>query len=321
MSACAQALLASLVDYAGLFPPTALSMERAVAEYRRWRESPELWLLGRFVVPAARLPELAATLGDAADEPWGLSALLGGDLQADLAAVRQFNAAQRDHACVETVELKAATPDEVAAAVAVIPPALVAYVELPIARGQVSGRGQVSPSAVAGETSAAGLSMRPDPDLHDALVLLHARGARAKVRTGGVVASAIPSVPELAGFLAASASALAPFKATAGLHHAIRGEYPLTYEAQPPRAVLHGFLNVFAAAVFSRTGAAAGELEALLEERDPRAFRLDDDGLGWRDRHAPTQQVARCRASFALSFGSCSLAEPVEELRGLGLLS
>ena len=59
----ARALLAGLVDYAGLFPPAALSMDDAVAEYARWRRSPEAWMLGRFVLPAARLAEL----GRAAD--------------------------------------------------------------------------------------------------------------------------------------------------------------------------------------------------------------------------------------------------------------
>ena len=290
-TASARALLASVVDYAGLFPPAALPIEAAVGEYRRRRRSPAAWMLGRFVVPAVQLAELGAALGDGDDLPWGTSALLGSDLPADLARVQAFNSGQCGRALfVDTVELKATTPEAAKAALAAVPPSLVAYVELPVG----------SPS--------------------DLLALLHARGARAKVRTGGVVAAAIPSAAELAGFLAASAAALCPFKATAGLHHAVRGEHALTYEAQAPRALMHGFLNVFAAAVIARTGSGAGELEAVLEERDPRAFRLDDDGLGWRDRRVPTPQVARCRASFALSFGSCSFAEPVDELRGLGVL-
>ncbi|HXY42276.1 MAG TPA: hypothetical protein VEQ10_21550 [Vicinamibacteria bacterium] len=301
-SASARALFSSLVDYAGLFPPAALPMDAAVAEYRRCRTSPEAWMLGRFVVPAVRLAELAAILEPGGDAPWGLSALLGSDLPADLDRVQAFNAGQRGRACVDTVELKTATPDEVKAALEAVPPALVAYVELPVGEP-----GQVSPADV-------------DHGLSVALALLHARGGRAKVRTGGVVAAAVPSVATLAGFLSASALALAPFKATAGLHHAVRGEYPLTYEAQAPRAVLHGFLNLVAAAAIARSGALPGELETVLEERDPRAFRLDDDGLGWRDRRVPTPQVARCRASFALAFGSCSFAEPVDELRALDLV-
>ena len=58
-TAGARALLTGLVDYAGLFPPTGLGMEDAVAEYARQHGEPEAWMLGRFVIPAARFDELA----------------------------------------------------------------------------------------------------------------------------------------------------------------------------------------------------------------------------------------------------------------------
>jgi len=50
--------LASVIDYAGLFPPAELGMAEAVAEYERALAGPDRWALGRFVVPVARLPEL-----------------------------------------------------------------------------------------------------------------------------------------------------------------------------------------------------------------------------------------------------------------------
>jgi hypothetical protein len=51
-------LLASLIDYAGLFPPAALPMETALRSYDAYRSSEHAWALGRFVVPAARLAEV-----------------------------------------------------------------------------------------------------------------------------------------------------------------------------------------------------------------------------------------------------------------------
>jgi hypothetical protein len=53
-----QTLLAGLIDYAGLFPPAALSMDEALANYRRYRDGEHAWMLGRFVVPAARAAEV-----------------------------------------------------------------------------------------------------------------------------------------------------------------------------------------------------------------------------------------------------------------------
>ncbi|HSD29477.1 MAG TPA: hypothetical protein VLL75_19395, partial [Vicinamibacteria bacterium] len=212
----ARALLAGLVDFAGLFPPASLSMDEAVAEYAKSRRSPEAWMLGRFVVPAGRLAELSRA-ADAhlpepgAGEPWRLSALLAADVHGDSALVTAFNAKTAGRAVVDAVELKAGSPEEAAAALAALPPGLAAFVEVPL-------HGELEPL----------------------LAVLKARGARAKARTGGVVPEAIPSPAEVARFIAACAAAGVPWKATAGLHHPVRAEHALTYAADGPRAVTHG---------------------------------------------------------------------------------
>ena len=157
-------------------------------------------------------------------------------------------------------------------------------------------------------------------ELDGLLSTLRRRGARAKARTGGVVPDAIPDPADLARFIAACAAASVPWKATAGLHHPIRAERALTYEPGSPRAVMHGFLNVFAAAAFAGGGAPAADLEAVLREEDAAAFRLDEDGLSWRHLRVATAELARSRRDFASSFGSCSFAEPVADLRSLGVL-
>ncbi|HEX2121148.1 MAG TPA: hypothetical protein VHL59_05835 [Thermoanaerobaculia bacterium] len=51
-------LLERLIDYAGLFPPAALSMQDAVRNYARYREGEHAWALGRFVVPKERAKEV-----------------------------------------------------------------------------------------------------------------------------------------------------------------------------------------------------------------------------------------------------------------------
>lgn len=291
----AQALLAGLVDYAGLFPPASLTLPDALAEYARWQASPQAWLVGRFVVPASRLDELGQAVpglpAAAAAQPWRLSALLGPDTRAELARVAAFGVAQAGRPLVDSVELKASSADEAEAALALLPVGLTSYVELPLAA-----------------------------DLPALLAALRGRGARAKIRTGGLVPEAIPPAADVARFIAACAREGVPFKATAGLHHPVRGEHALTGAAGAPRAVLHGFLNLFAAAVFARTGASAAELESVLLETDPAAFALADEALGWRYLSAPAASVAEWRAGFATSFGSCSIAEPVADLRALGVI-
>lgn len=75
--------LASIVDYAGLFPPAQLGMAEAVREYARARSGPDAWALGRFVVPAARLDELRRAGGPA---DWELSVLV--DRRTDVPGAR-----------------------------------------------------------------------------------------------------------------------------------------------------------------------------------------------------------------------------------------
>ncbi len=50
-------LLRDLIDYAGLFPPASLAMASSVANYDMYSQSEWNWILGRFIVPVARLAE------------------------------------------------------------------------------------------------------------------------------------------------------------------------------------------------------------------------------------------------------------------------
>src|SRR5262245_38001507 len=142
-------------------------------------------------------------------------------------------------------------------------------------------------------------------------------GGFAKIRTGGVKPDAIPTVGDVAAFILACADRRLPFKATAGLHHPVRAPHPLTYESDAPRAVMHGFLNVFLAAAFAWHG--DHDIDPVLAENDSAAFRFDDRAH-WRERSLDADQVREARLHFAHSFGSCSFDEPVRDLEALGLL-
>jgi len=58
MTKSLRALLEDLIDYAGLFPPAALTMQDAVRNYARYREGQYAWALGKFVVPKERVREV-----------------------------------------------------------------------------------------------------------------------------------------------------------------------------------------------------------------------------------------------------------------------
>lgn len=146
-------------------------------------------------------------------------------------------------------------------------------------------------------------------------------GAYAKIRTGGLTPDAIPSTDHIAAFLWEAAARRLPFKATSGLHHPVRSLRPLTYAANAPHAVMHGFVNVFTAAAFAWHDARCAFLLDLLSDVDSHAFAFRDEELSWRGHTLTTQQVTQARRDFAHSFGSCSFEEPVADLRELGWLA
>jgi hypothetical protein len=145
-----------------------------------------------------------------------------------------------------------------------------------------------------------------------------------------VTAEAIPPTREVAGFIWDCARAGVAFKATAGLHHPVRAEQRLTYAPDSPRAVMHGFVNVFLAAAaawaLSRDQEAGAGVEppaavpGILEERDASAFVIEGPSIGWRDFAISADGVARARGELARSFGSCSFAEPMLDLEAFGWL-
>ena len=298
-----RSLLAGAIDYAGLFPPAGLSMPDAVARYHTYRSGPDAWALGRFVVPAARLAELAqaATGIHAADPrgplPWRVSALVAGDGVADLETVLEFN--ERNTAAatggwagaIDAVEARADTVAAVDRIAGGRPPAIDLFVEVPVGPAYVP-----------------------------VLEALAAHRIAAKIRAGGVTADQFPSPLDFARFLADCVRLGLPFKATAGLHHPMRSEYPLTYAPGSPRGTMFGFLNVFIASAAARGGAEVIELAQILDERDPAAFHFDDVGVQWRGHAFAVADIEAARARFALSIGSCSFEEPLDDLRTLRLL-
>ncbi len=290
--------MSGLIDYAGLFPPAALSMEAAVREYAAYLDSPERWMLGRFIAPAQRLAEFEAAAAPylvRSAEPWLLSLLPGADIAASVDLAHAFNNRASGppgvRASIDTLEFKSPGLDQLDRILDGIPAGLTSYVELPL-NGTMEGQ----------------------------VALLARRGVRAKVRTGGVTADAFPSASAITRFIQAVVDHGVPFKATAGLHHPLRGAYRLTYEPGSPAGTMFGFVNVFLAAAFARVGMTEANLVELLEESSPAAFNWREDGVSWRGHTLSLGDLELTRQRVGIGFGSCSFREPVDDLHQIGWL-
>jgi hypothetical protein len=292
-----RALLAGIVDYAGLFPPAALDMPAAVRNYASYRAEDAAWMLGRFVMPIGRLEEFdtaRSALGHTNDYPeWRISGLVGSDPVADIAIARAFNAAHVGLASVDSLEAKLPTAEAIAqAAAASAHGSFSLYAEIPV-----------------------------DPDPAPLLEVIARAGINAKMRTGGLTAEAFPSPEHVVRFIRRCVEADVKFKATAGLHHPIRAEYPLTYDTGAPVGNMFGYLNVFLAAGFMKEGMRDEDAIRLLDETNALAFDVTSSGISWGEFRITAIQLRRIRAQVAVSFGSCSFREPVDELRTLTVLA
>lgn len=291
MSTALRALLAHVIDYAGLFPPASLDLPAAARNYAAYLSGPHRWALGRFVLPAARLPELTAWLAAGPSPvPWRLSVLAGDDPSADAERLRVFEVASGGAAVIDAIEARASTDADVTRLAATWAGRAV-YCEVPIAHD-------------------------PEPLIEG----IGRRGMRAKVRAGGVVPQAIPPTVHLARFIQRCAELRVPFKATAGLHHPVRAAQPLTYERGGPTAVMHGFLNLLVAAALAMTYPSDANVPAILEDTDPAAFHVSAGSIGWRGLTLPMGQIAHTREHLAIGIGSCSFDEPIGDLGRLGYL-
>ncbi|GAA2803735.1 hypothetical protein GCM10010441_30580 [Kitasatospora paracochleata] len=175
----------------------------------------------------------------------------------------------------------------------------VATVELadPDVRQAVAALDALLPEGV---TAAVELPRAGRPE--DALDALAGTPYRAKYRTGGLSADAFPDEAELAAFLAGCAERGLPYKCTAGLHHAVRHTDAATGFEH------HGFLNVLLASLAGDRKVAAD----VLAERNGAV-------LAGAAGELTDPQIAHIRRHFT-SFGTCSIAEPLEDLETLGLL-
>lgn len=280
------ALLAGILDDAATFPPGNARMVDAVEARAMYEDSWFAPLLGAVVLRSDRTQELLDVLAGCGTEPRQAAGPLpvtvtvpGGPraLPAAVAAV--------DHEALSAVAFEVPLGP-------VVPD-----------RALLRGLRAIVPAA-----ADLHVELSSTVDLAAAMPVLAAAGVRAKVRTGGTSAAAFPDAASVARFVHAAVRAGVPFKATAGLHNALR------HRDEDTAFEHHGFVNLLAAvAAALHGGADEDRARVLIATTEPEPLLEVLTGLDH-------DQAKAVRAAF-VSFGTCSTVEPVEDLAGLGLIA
>ncbi len=279
-----EALLDGMIDYAGTYPPAALDLEDAVSNYLRYRRSSRAHILGRFIIDADRLHELRTAGATLAEIPLSICVSPATDWERLLRVIDAELQA-------DAFEIKGAEPAQIADIAARLPRGAAIYIEVPL-----------------------------ESQNRAALDAASAAGVRIKLRMGGVIATAFPPASSVIAILHSLADRHLAFKATAGLHHPLRSRRPFTYAPDSPVGMMHGFLNLLAAAALIYRGGDEEEACALLNESDPSVWQVSADSVACRSFRVNTQQIRELRQECLLSFGSCSFEEPIADLEALGWL-
>jgi hypothetical protein len=297
-AASLRALLTRSIDYAGLFPPAELGLEAALENHATYVRSPDLWMLGTFVLPLGKFAAARGLLSQFEPEhPLKVSAL----------APRSANAAEFRGALESVVKS--------IAELRVIPAGVVSVeqVEIPLPLAPIDDLlGAVND--ILGDLTAKTFLEAPADDAPRMIAALAGSAVGFKLRTGGVTANAFPTGRQIATALVAAAHYRVPIKFTAGLHHPVRLFHP-SVETR-----MHGFLNVLGAGVLSAEhGWNEPQTEEMLADEQANSFSFDDQLFRWRDWKITTAQIDE-RRRLVTSLGSCSFDEPRDDLRQLGIL-
>ncbi len=320
MHASVRALLAGIVDYAGLFPPAKLPLDQAFPNYLRYRAGAENWMLGRFICPAARLGELTAFRQGilALPGPVVISALGQGGkdakefldgVRADLSDIAALRRDLGGPIVVDVYECKIPPLD---------PQPLFALVGAAAFLMETAGPLEITPfyepPSSQGEIVQRVIhTLAADRQSPEAARRQRCRPAGLKWRCGGLEVAAIPTPEQIAVALAAARDHRLPLKFTAGLHH------PFRHVDAGLNVKMHGFVNLFIAGVLARVHfLSASQIQAIVEDENPDHYHFSQEGLGWNAWTASLEEITAARREGVTSFGSCSFDEPREDVRLLG---
>ncbi|QXJ23822.1 hypothetical protein AGRA3207_005031 [Actinomadura graeca] len=202
------------------------------------------------------------------------------------------------------------SPDELSGVLDLVRtgPLVLAGLEVKLGPGPLTPQVDVIAAHDRGTSPAYVEAPRPGhPEWTGVLDAAAASDLRLKFRTGGTEAAAFPDEDEVASWIHGAVRSAVPFKCTAGLHNAVR------HTGADTGFEHHGYLNILLATAAAQDGASVHGLVPILGERDGRV-------LADRLAACPAAALRRARQGF-LSYGSCSIDEPLADLAALGLIT
>jgi len=328
-----RAFMNGLIDYAGLFPPAKLPLDEAIDDYIIHLKGENSWMLGRFIIPVSKLNELdqfvslfdeigpleLAVLGSGGNSDDEYLSKIGNDM----AKISDYRNRHSGKVRIEVYECKlpSNSPSKKTMKKAT----------------DLLNQNKLSHYHEFPELPDVGINYSTDEDesswdeeiLPVVSMIAKLKGAGIKLRCGGIVKEAFPSVEQIAAMIQTCALIEIPMKCTAGLHH------PIRHFAEEYDAYMHGFINTFGAGIFASNFPKPKNsqerfrmfilLSHMIGEQVDDNFDFEDEMMIWKvgdDRDSifefDNDGIKNCREKNMMSYGSCSFQEPIDDLKQLG---
>jgi len=284
-----------------MYPPASLSLPEAVKSYQRHRSGAEAWMVKRMVLPVDALSKIdPGALGSGGEFRFAMIPRREADdwlasLRADLATLNFF---------------LGKCPAAVADVLEILLPAVSNTGELEKLLRSATGE-------LVGYAAFFEVATGPDfvgrfEGAAEALAGFSGHNWGLKLRTGGTTADLYPRPLAVARALVIARDHGVPIKFTAGLHH------PIRHWNKSVGTRMHGFINILMAGLLAHHhGLSPERVESILEDEEPSNFSFTELTADWRDLALPIEAIPKWRERV-VSFGSCSVDEPKEDLDRLG---
>lgn len=305
--------LNQLIDYAGIFPPTSLTLDEAIRNYASYQLDKDSWMLGPFIVQASRLDELDPYIILFSNErPLTISAVgtrtsnpteYYKGLLADLKKIDLFLERHGQVVQITTLEMP-------------LPPNIPDLNLLNITSKETMKRGLQTYCEIP-----APLNPEWEETLHKSLDVIATHNSESpvtlgfKLRTGGVTANTFPTPRQVAMAIKGCRDRNLAMKFTAGLHH------PIRMYREEIGAKMHGFINVFVAGMLTHLHHLdLPMIEKILADEEVSNFTFHPKKISWCGLKMTISEIKNLRDSVLRSYGCCSFNEPREDMKSMNIL-
>ncbi len=306
-----------IIDYAGLFPPASLELAQAFHNFVFYSQGEFKWMLNKFIIPAKRLPDLEKIMNGMTIDgciPFSILGSSGDTLSEfdsnflnDIELISGFKNRFDEIASIDAIELRLPKELFMPDRIEVMPDIMTSVYDR-----MEKTFGKNKPIFFEA-------NLNEDHEARIIRVVESIAGLDSscgfKIRTGGTEPSSFPSPEQIAFAIMTCCEFDVPMKCTAGLHH------PIRHFNDGVSSYMHGFFNVFGAAILAYTNNFdEEELLEILNDEDPYEFIFKESGFEYKEIEVTNEEIAEAREKFILSYGSCSFDEPLDDLKTMEFL-